>query len=73
MASKGDQAMGWVFRALLTLLLLLPLDALACGNVASRGRVIRAAATDEAVTITFLGHASFHIVTPISETFSGFG
>lgn len=64
MAAKGDLAMAWAFRALLTLLLLLPLDALACGNVASRGRVIRAATTDEAVTITFLGHASFHIVTP---------
>lgn len=56
--------MGHFFRAVLTLLLLLPLDAMACGNIASRGRVIRAAATDEAATITFLGHASFHILTP---------
>ena len=53
-----------LFRLILALVLLVPFDALACGAIASRARIMRAAAGDEVVTITFLGHASFNIVTP---------
>ena len=51
-------------RSLVALLLLLPLNALACGNIADRGGIMRASAAAETVQITFLGHSSFHIVTP---------
>ncbi len=57
--------MGRVLRALLSLLLLVPIDALACGAVASRGRVIRAATGGDAIEITFLGHATYQMVTPM--------
>ncbi len=57
--------MGWVLRALLSLLLLVPFEALACGAVAQAGRVIRAAAGADAVEITFLGHATYQMVTPM--------
>jgi L-ascorbate metabolism protein UlaG (beta-lactamase superfamily) len=60
-------AMGRAVRALLSLLLSLPLlpgGAFACGAIAGNGRVIRAAAGPDEVEVTFLGHASFLIVTP---------
>jgi L-ascorbate metabolism protein UlaG (beta-lactamase superfamily) len=56
--------MGRMVRALLSLLLLVPADAFACGAIARNGQVMRAASGRDAVEITFLGHASFLIVTP---------
>jgi L-ascorbate metabolism protein UlaG (beta-lactamase superfamily) len=53
--------------------LVAPSLALACGSVAKRGpfeapRVMRASNAPDAVTITFLGHATFHITTPGGAT-----
>lgn len=56
--------MRWFLRLLLCVSLVVPAEAWACGAIAGRARVMRAAAGDDAVRITFLGHASFHIVTP---------
>jgi L-ascorbate metabolism protein UlaG (beta-lactamase superfamily) len=58
-------AMSLLSRTLLAILLLLPQMAAACGAVAAATpRIMRASTAEDALTVTFLGHASFLIETP---------